>query len=77
MKHALVPVKTLLPAQLPPAQLPPAWRCAVCGGEEGTLCTECPGERLSREEMDCVWFGFLDYRDGIWVYVRGAEEATV
>ena len=49
-------------------------RCTVCGGAEGTMTTECPGERLSREEEDMIWAGVLDFRAGTWERLKGTEE---
>lgn len=41
--------------------------CKVCGGAEGTLPAECPGERMLDDVASRVWAGELDYRDGRWV----------
>lgn len=41
--------------------------CSTCGGGEGSLPTECPGQRMSEEESDRVYAGLLDYKDGAWV----------
>ena len=49
-------------------------RCTVCGGAEGTMTTECPGERLSREEEDMIWAGVLDFRAGTWERLKVTEE---
>lgn len=39
--------------------------CKVCGLGEGSLTTECPGER-SGENADDVYAGNIDYVDGHW-----------
>jgi hypothetical protein len=39
----------------------------VCGGAEGALPTECPGELMSFERMQLVYAEQLDFRDGCWV----------
>jgi hypothetical protein len=38
--------------------------CDVCGGLEGSLPTDCPGERMRRVVEDDVYAGELDYRTG-------------
>jgi hypothetical protein len=35
--------------------------CTVCGGGEGTLPTDCPGERMTATQQDAVYAGSLDY----------------
>lgn len=40
--------------------------CLVCGGIEGTLTTECIGERLSSHMLDSVYEGAIDYKEGYW-----------
>lgn len=42
------------------------WVCAVCGGWEGCLTTECPGEFMTGSTGDMVYAGCLDYFDGKW-----------
>ncbi|KVV40825.1 hypothetical protein WT27_12910 [Burkholderia territorii] len=39
--------------------------CKVCGLGEGSLTTECPGER-SGAKADDVYAGKIDYVDGRW-----------
>jgi len=51
--------------------------CSVCGGQEGTLTTHCPGYRLSRTDEDMVWAGVLDYRDGTWKRLDEVLETEV
>lgn len=38
--------------------------CKLCGGGEGSLTTECPGEKY---DYDAVYAGVKDYRNGEWV----------
>lgn len=40
--------------------------CETCGGAEAALPTECPGRKMSAEEMDLVQSG-VDYVNGQWV----------
>jgi hypothetical protein len=42
--------------------------CAVCGGFEGTLTTDCCGRKLTPNEEDRIYRkGNLDFKDGKWV----------
>ena len=41
--------------------------CKVCGGAEGTLPTECPGERMTEQQELDVWDSVIDFKDGKWV----------
>jgi hypothetical protein len=36
--------------------------CKRCGGGEGSLPTNCPGVRMTKEQEDKVYAGELDYR---------------
>lgn len=36
--------------------------CVTCKGGEGSLPTDCPGERMTPEQQDEVYSGRLDYR---------------
>ena len=38
--------------------------CKVCGGMEGSLTTDCPGERIPYEKDQEVYAGKIDYREG-------------
>ena len=38
--------------------------CKVCGGAEGSLTTDCPGERVNQELDEAVYAGSWDYREG-------------
>lgn len=40
--------------------------CAVCGGAESDLPTECPGRVLTAEESDQIMNGDLDFYDSAW-----------
>lgn len=40
--------------------------CKVCGGGEAALPTECPGNRMTAEQLDAVQAGTLDYKAGSW-----------
>lgn len=41
--------------------------CLVCCGAEGSLPTECPGEKMSFERQEMVYKEQLDFRGGEWV----------
>ena len=41
--------------------------CKVCGLYEGSLTTDCPGERVDGDSADKVYQGKMDYRNGEWV----------
>jgi hypothetical protein len=42
--------------------------CMVCRGGEGSLPTDCPGERMHEVVEDDVYAGRIDYRAGAgWV----------
>lgn len=41
--------------------------CTVCGGAEGSLPFHCPGVRMTVAQMDAVYAGTLDYRNGRWL----------
>lgn len=38
--------------------------CVRCGGLEGSLPTDCPGEHMTEDRQDEVYSGDLDYRVG-------------
>lgn len=40
--------------------------CARCGSFEGATTTQCPGEQMTADQVDAVYAGTLDYRDGAW-----------
>lgn len=46
--------------------------CEVCGGAEASLPAECPGRRMSVDEMDAVQAGDLQYAAGEWFNPRMA-----
>ena len=37
--------------------------CTVCGGAEGSMPTACPGYKLTREQLDDIYAGKLDFLD--------------
>jgi hypothetical protein len=41
--------------------------CVVCGGAEGSLTSHCAGERLDVAQLDRVYAGETDYKNGKWV----------
>lgn len=50
--------------------------CSVCDSFEGATTTECPGREMTQEEMDRVYAGTLDFRDGAWVNAPSGSCAT-
>lgn len=40
--------------------------CIVCDAFEGAWPDECPGEKMTYEQIDEVYAGQLNYRDGAW-----------
>lgn len=40
--------------------------CTACGGAEGAMPTECPGQRMTMDRLDEVYAGKLDFIDGQW-----------
>lgn len=40
--------------------------CKICNGAEGSLPTECPGERMTEAQEDAVYAGSLDFVGGMW-----------
>lgn len=40
--------------------------CAVCNGAEGSLPTECPGQRMTAQQQDEIMAGRLDFVHGVW-----------
>ena len=51
-------------------------KCTVCGGAEGSLTTDCPGQRIDPDTDDAVYAGELDYRAGHWVRLKPRRCAT-
>ena len=41
--------------------------CAVCGGGEGSLPSECPGQKMTSEQDNAVYAGDLDFKCGEWM----------
>lgn len=51
--------------------------CSRCGGAEGSLPTDCPGERMSEEQDKAVYAGELDWRrETGWVNEPGVNSPT-
>jgi hypothetical protein len=40
--------------------------CTVCGGLEGALTTQCPGRKLTEDELDRVYGFLLDFNHNRW-----------
>ena len=38
--------------------------CAVCGGAEGSLASECPGFKMPADLETAICAGAIDYRNG-------------
>jgi hypothetical protein len=51
------------------------YTCSRCGGAEGTLPRDCPGERMSEDAQRDVYEGRLDFRwrEG-WVVLQPRRE---
>ena len=51
--------------------------CTVCGGAEGSLPTDCPGEQMTELREKMVFDGVMDYtwRDG-WVLLAARRGAV-
>jgi hypothetical protein len=46
--------------------------CVVCGGFEGSLPTDCPGEKMGEAREEEVYAGAIDFREGKgWVAPDG------
>lgn len=41
--------------------------CSVCGSAEGATTSSCPGQQMTADQIDAVYAGTLDYRNGQWV----------
>lgn len=50
--------------------------CSVCNGAEGSLPTDCPGERMKADIEDLVYAQVLDFQDGDWVAGRAQAMAA-
>ena len=51
--------------------------CKVCGGAEGSLPTDCPGQRMTEKQEDSVMFGSLDFLNGQWVETANSISAFI
>lgn len=48
--------------------------CTVCGGAEGSMPTDCPGEPMSWDTGQQVYEGLIDYRRGQgWITLQPSE----
>lgn len=47
--------------------------CTVCGGAEGALPTECPGVRMTAEQIEGVYTGAINFVNGNWAVFYGFE----
>lgn len=43
--------------------------CEVCNGFEGSLTTECCGEKVPEAKLKQVYEGVLDFKNGRWVSI--------
>ncbi len=41
--------------------------CSVCGGAEGWMTTDCPGEHVPYEKGEAVGRREIDFVDGQWI----------
>ena len=44
--------------------------CTTCGGFEGSLPSECPGEPMGTLVRQRVYAGVMDFRGGRWIQPR-------
>jgi hypothetical protein len=50
--------------------------CKVCGGAEGSLPTECPGQPIHQDHQELIYHSTLDFRDGQWMRRPYASHET-
>lgn len=50
--------------------------CNICGGAEGSIPTDCPGERMHEIVEQEVYAGELDYRRALGGWVRMSNYGT-
>ncbi len=43
--------------------------CNVCGGAEASMPTDCPGRRLTADELDAIQDGTINFKDGSFFVV--------
>lgn len=43
------------------------FECINCHSFEDATTSECPGYRMTQDQIDRVYAGKLDYRDGRWI----------
>ena len=48
--------------------------CAVCGGAEGSLTTDCPGERINHDRQQEIYETTLDYVDARGWHLAGTDD---
>lgn len=44
--------------------------CKVCNCSEGTLTTDCCGEKVPMKKQDEIYAGKIDYINGEWVAIK-------
>ncbi|MEW6115633.1 MAG: hypothetical protein AB1553_01875 [Nitrospirota bacterium] len=47
--------------------------CKICGGAEGSLPTECPGEKMIAHQDEAVYAGKLDFFNGQWTVILSSH----
>lgn len=43
------------------------FKCDTCNSFEGATTTDCPGVKMCQDQIDAVYAGTLDYRNGAWI----------
>ncbi|WP_195178930.1 hypothetical protein [Mesorhizobium sp. INR15] len=51
--------------------------CTICGGAEGAMPTDCPGEKVDSAILDQVYRGEFDYIGGRWVSKRSLDISKI
>lgn len=51
--------------------------CEVCGGFEGAMPSDCPGEPMTYARGQEVYRGEIDFRDGNWVMDASSKYSPV
>ncbi len=46
---------------------PELFICAICNGAESQLPTDCPGYKLSEEQLDLISQGVANFKGGRWI----------
>lgn len=47
--------------------------CAVCNCAEGSLPTDCPGDKISGDLQDLIYNQVIDFKDGEWIALSGGR----